>query len=255
MHGRPDQFGVGDVWHRRVREHDHHFRYSISYCLLDVDRIDQRLSRSRLWSRKPWAPVRYRRSDYMLPQDQSLGTVVRDRVEQHLGRRPAGQIRLLTQLRQWGLCFNPVSFYFCYARPNVMDCIVAEIHNTPWGERHAYVLDASGPNHDQQAMEFTFKKAFHVSPFLPMDMQYHWRIGLADDKVRIHMLVTEQGAESLKTGLQLELKQLDTRAMNRLPFQFPLQAAKVVGGIYWQAFRLWHKRTQFFPHPGRGSSS
>ncbi|MEM1081137.1 MAG: DUF1365 domain-containing protein [Pseudomonadota bacterium] len=247
----PDQYGVGQVWHRRTCEHEHFFRYQLWYCLLDVDRIDARLRKSWLWGLRPWSLIRFRRQDYMRPKNLPLGEAVRDRVETVLNRRPAGQIRLLSQLRQWGLCFNPVSFYFCYDAEDRLDSVVGEVHNTPWGERHAYVMDATGFGAQPEEWTFQFDKAFHVSPFLPMDMRYEWRFKLNRDLLRIHMLVTESGAESLRTGLNLSLHPLDQSAMRWLPFRTPLQAVKVVGGIYWQAFRLWCKRTRFYSHPER----
>lgn len=246
---QPDQYGTGTVWHRRTREHAHAFRYRLWFCLLDLDRLHQRLSQSRWWSERRWSLVSFRREDFIAPFERPIADAVRDRVEQQLGRRPDGQIRLLTQPRQWGLCFNPVSFYFCFSSNQQLDSIVAEVHNTPWGERHAYVLDALKSDLAATEYAFEFDKAFHVSPFLPMQMRYRWRFRLEADALAVHMLVMENGAESLRTGMQLSLRPLDRTAMLQMPLLFPLQAIKVFGGIYWQAFRLWIKRTRFYPHP------
>lgn len=246
---RPDQYGIGTVWHRRTREHTHAFRYKLWFCLLDLDTLPERLEKSPWWSELRWNLVSFRRQDFIAPFERSIADAVRDRVEQHLGWKPAGQIRLLTQPRQWGLCFNPVSFYFCYSERQQLDSIVAEVHNTPWGERHAYVLDATGPHQSGPEYRFEFDKSFHVSPFLPMQMQYRWRFRLEADALAVHMLVMENGAESLRTGMQLSLQPLNRNAMLRMPLIFPLQTIKVFGGIYWQAFRLWMKNTRFYPHP------
>ncbi|MEM7054775.1 MAG: DUF1365 family protein, partial [Pseudomonadota bacterium] len=155
---RPDQYGQGTVWHRRVRERDHAFRYRLWFALVDVDMLDQRLPLSRAWSSRRFAPVSFYRPDFIAPHDRSIGDAVRDRVEQALGRRPDGQVRLLTQPRQWGLCFNPVSFYFCHDEQGRLDSIVAEVHNTPWGERHAYVLDAQSADRDRTDYHFSLDK-------------------------------------------------------------------------------------------------
>ena len=243
----PDQYGVGTVWHRRFKQRDHAFRYRLWFALIDIDSIDNTLSRSRLWSKRRFSLASLYRPDMIEPHDQSVGRVVRDRVEQVLKRRPTGQLRLLTQPRQWGLCFNPVSFYLCYDQGGKLDSIVADVHNTPWGERHAYVLDAArqaDPNY-----EFEFDKDFHVSPFLPMNMRYSWRFKLTEDALSVHMLEMENESKSLATGLSLTLQELNRSAMRRLPLQFPLQAAKVVTGIYTHAARLWLKKVRFYPHP------
>jgi DUF1365 family protein len=158
---------------------------------------------------------------------------------------------MLTHLRQWGLCFNPVSFYFCFdSDGRTLLAIVADVHNTPWGERHAYVMDArkqAGP-----VYRWRFAKEFHVSPFLPMALDYDWRFRLAPGQVDVHMSVMADDQECFGAGMQLELKLLDSPAMRRMPLSFPWMTARVLLGIYWQAFRLWLKRTPIHDHPGRG---
>ena len=53
-----------------------------------------------------------------------------------------GPIRLLTHLRYFGHCFNPVSFYYCFNDSDEkVEAIMAEVTNTPWKERYAYVIE------------------------------------------------------------------------------------------------------------------
>jgi len=236
----------GVVWHRRSQPRAHQFRYRLYYSLLDVDRLDAIFSKSRWWSLERFNLVSLRRTDCIGPFDRAIGDAVRERVRGELGFVPDGRIRMLTHLRQWGFCFNPVTFYFC-EHATALQAIVAEVHNTPWGERHAYVLDArdqSGP-----VWRFEFAKAFHVSPFLPMGLDYDWRFVLTGQSIGIHMLVTEHGAECFRAGMKLALSPLDHRAMGQIPLRFPLVTLKVVTAIYWQAFRLWIKRIPFHSHP------
>ena len=218
------------------------------FGLIDVGRLEKRCSESRWWSVERFNLVTFRRRDYLAPHDRPLDEAVRDRVERQLGRRPEGPVRMLAHLRQWGMNFNPVAFYFCEDQHGGLDAVLAEVHNTPWNERHAYVLDAadqSGPDY-----RFRFGKAFHVSPFLPMDMDYDWQFRLEESRIDVHMKVMREGRDCFSAGARLDLAPLDARAMRRMPLRFPVIGARVVVGIYWHAFRLWLKRTPFFPHPG-----
>lgn len=242
----------GTVWHRRQSPRTHAFRYKLCFSLLELDQLETIFARSRLWSFERFNLVNFRRSDYLGPTDVPLAKAVRDRVQAEAGTRPTGRILLLTHLRQWGMCFNPVSFYFChdsYEERERLAFIVAEVHNTPWDERYSYVLDCrdhAGPDY-----RFCFDKRFHVSPFLPMDMAYDWRFRLEEQRLAVHMLATESGAKCFAAGMNLALSPLTAQAMWRMPLVFPLMTLKVVAGIYWQAFRLWLKRIPLHNHPDK----
>jgi DUF1365 family protein len=241
-----DAIATGTVWHRRDLPRQHSFRYRLYFSLLDLDRLESTFSRCRLWSIERFNLVAFRRRDFLGPHDRPLAETVRGRVDEMLGFRPKGPIRMLTHLRQWGFCFNPVTFYFC-EHEGQLGAIVADIHNTPWNERHDYVLDArsqAGPDY-----RFRFDKDFHVSPFMPMAMNYDWRFRLEDDRIDVHMLLIEDDRQCFRAGMSLALAPLTQRAMRWQPLRFPAVTVKVVAGIYWQAFRLWAKRIPFHPHP------
>ena len=172
-------------------------------------------------------------------------------VKTRTGRLPTGPIRLLTHLRYFGYCFNPVSFYYCFdAADTRVETVVAEITNTPWAERHAYVLPITdAARSGARAWEFEFDKQFHVSPFLPMDMRYRWRLAAPGDTLDVHMQNLRAGAIDFDATLHLRRVPITHGSLARALAVFPLITLKVSALIYWQALTLWLRRTPFFAHP------
>ncbi|MGH8275968.1 MAG: DUF1365 domain-containing protein, partial [Steroidobacteraceae bacterium] len=164
----------GVVRHRRLAPHRHEFRYRIAQLYLDLDELERVFADRWLWSVGRRNLAEFRRSDYLGPREVPLREAVRDCAEHATGRRPQGPIRLLTHLRYAGYIFNPASFYYCYTNQSCseLDCIITEITNTPWRERHAYVLPAKAAEARGHTLHWSFAKTFHVSPFMPMERTY-----------------------------------------------------------------------------------
>ncbi|MDP9084520.1 MAG: DUF1365 domain-containing protein, partial [Pseudomonadota bacterium] len=163
----------GWVRHRRAAPRPHRFRYRMFMLYIDLAELPHLFARTPFWSSNRPAPAWFNRRDYLGPPDVPLEQAVCDLVESRTGARPTGPIRLLTHLRYFGYCMNPVSFYYCFGRAgDAVETIVAEITNTPWGERHQYVLPVEAAA--DGIKRFEFDKDFHVSPFMPLDMRYRW---------------------------------------------------------------------------------
>jgi uncharacterized protein len=171
-------------------------------------------------------------------------------VERSTGHRPAGPVRVLTTLRTLGLCFNPVSFYYCFAPGGEeLEAVVAEVTNTPWKERHAYVLPMDAAMRREHSWEWDFAKTFHVSPFVGMERQYAWRFTEAGERLRVQMLVLRQGERELEAGLDLQRRPISGASLARVLWRFPLMTTQVITAIHWQALQLWLKRTPVHDHP------
>ncbi|KAA3624832.1 MAG: DUF1365 domain-containing protein, partial [Proteobacteria bacterium] len=167
---------VGQVRHRRFAPARHGFSYRLFMMYLDLSELDRVFDGRWLWSATRPALARFRRSDYLGDPGVNLDTAVRDLVEARGVPRPTGPIRLLTHLRYFGYCFNPASFYYCFdAGGRFVEAIVVEVTNTPWAERHAYVLTAEKNGDPVTCRNLALRKGFHVSPFMPMDIDYDWR--------------------------------------------------------------------------------
>ena len=240
----------GTVHHRRHTPRAHAFSYRMAQLYLDLDELDAVFNERWLWSMDRSNLAAFHRSDYLGPADRPLADVVRDRVRQVLGHRPSGPVRLLTHLRYAGYVFNPVSFYYCFAPDGErLDSIVAEITNTPWKERHSYVLAADQAERHGRALHWRFDKRFHVSPFMAMQREYDWRFTLPADDLRVHMTVLNDGQAEFDADVQLQRRPLDAAALRRVLWRYPLMSAQVIGAIHWQALKLWLKRTPIHDHP------
>jgi DUF1365 family protein len=241
---------TGWVRHRRHAPHPHGFRYRLFQLYLDLDELDRAFAGRWLWSVGRRNVAEFRRSDYLGDPSVPLRAAVLDRVEAETGSRPAGPVRLLTHLRYFGYCFNPVSFYYCFAADGrTLEAIVAEITNTPWKERHAYVLPVAAACRRGPALEWGFDKRFHVSPFLPMARRYRWRFTTPDDALRVHMDVLDGERADFDATLVLERRPLDGPTLARCLVAYPLMTARVITAIHWQALLIWLRRNPVYDHP------
>jgi uncharacterized protein len=245
---------IGRLRHRRFAPREHRFSYRLFMMYVDLAEID-RIFRGRwLWSARRPALAWLRRADYLGDPAVSLDTAVRERIAAHTGVRPQGPIRMLTHLRYFGVGFNPVTFYYCFdAADTRVESIVAEITNTPWNERHAYVLTAPAAEPRTRVLRFRFAKDFHVSPFMPMQVDYDWHFGTPGERLAVNMQNFENGARVFDATLDLERREIGAGALARALLAFPCMTATVLAGIYVQALKLWFKRIPFHAHPSRTS--
>jgi uncharacterized protein len=235
----------GVIRHRRS-EPRREFSHRLALVYLDLEELPHLLG-GRLVSPRPGL-IRFRRSDYLGHPTVPLDRAVRELVDEQIGDRPAGPIRLLTHLRSFGHCFNPVSFYYCLDPAGErVQALVAEVTNTPWGERHAYVLGtarASG-----SVLSAQFDKEMHVSPFMGMDHRYQIRASTPGRTLSVHIGSSRAGTTVFDATLSLRRRELTRASMAGTTARYPLATVRVLALIYAHALGLKLAGAPVHPHP------
>jgi uncharacterized protein len=239
----------GVVRHVRRAPVRHAFAYRLALLYLDLAELPQVFAGSRLFAVERRALAGFRRADHFGDPRTPLDEAVRELVEARIGRRPAGAVRLLTLPRVLGHAFNPISLYFCWDRAGAqLDAIVGEVTNTPWRERHCYVLDAARDGRSP-TLGFRSEKALHVSPFLEMDYTYAWRVRPPGRTLAVSLANERAGQRPFRATLALERCALTPASLRRALARQLLAPARVVAAIHWQALRLWWKGAPVHAHP------
>ena len=223
----------GTIRHRRFAARPHEFSHRVALFYLDLDELDGLLD-GRLVATRPGA-VRFRRADYLGDASVGLSHAVRMTVERETGTLPSGPIRVLTQLRTFGHCFNPVSFYYCFTPQEQLEAVVAEVTSTPWGERHAYVLARTA---EGEVLAAEFEKRLHVSPFMGMQQRYLWHVAAPGSTLSVHIESREEERRAFDATLALRRSALTRSSLAGVTARYPAATLRVLALIYGHALAL-----------------
>ncbi|MFT6102890.1 MAG: DUF1365 family protein [Granulosicoccus sp.] len=267
----------GTVRHRRFSPRRHAFTYRVFMVYLDLQEIDAVFKQTPWWSHQKFSLSWFRRKDFFDGASTGdLYSAVASYVEKETGDRPNGAIRMLTNLRYFGFLINPITCYYCFDKTGeTLETVVAEVTNTPWGQRRHYILpmqtdsapdnmtsDVTGnDSSEMKSAPVLFDKTLHVSPFQPMDLVYSWRGKAPAENLSIHLDIfssdsmTEEYTGDAKVSpvldatLLLKRQPMIKAVMDQKITQYPLMTVKVFAAIYWQAVKLWLKKIPFHSAP------
>jgi len=248
---------LGNVIHRRFSPKKHNFDYRLYMLALDVDDVENNTGGLGVFGFSWYRPLRFVEQDYLIeqPKDKPTGDLaplherIKTKVLELAGNTDIKRIVMLVQVRCFGIYFSPANFYFCYDHNDKCTQMLAEVSNTPWNERHYYLVDLL-----TEASDKTTKKTFQVSPFMDLAMTYFWQVtppSSTDDKLLVKIEnknIDEQTGEATKlfdASLVMKKKPFTKASLMRIWMQLPVMTVKVVLTIYWQALKLLVKRVPF----------
>lgn len=239
---------VGNIIHRRFSPKQHSFDYQLYMLALDVSEIEENRHGVGLLGFSWFHPLRFVEKDYLRGEPFNLKQRITNKVNELGGYTDIDNITMLVQVRCFGIYFSPANFYFCYDRHNSCTQMLAEVSNTPWNERHYYLIDL------QTKGEKVSKKNFQVSPFMDLDMSYFWQVKPPsdnNDKLLVSIAnkrintVSGQTEKLFDASLMMSKRPLDQKHLLAIWCQLPVMTIKVVVSIYWQALKLFIKRIPF----------
>ena len=239
----------GRVRHHRKSPKIHNLEYGIFMAHLFLDELKEVFKGRWLWSINNPNLSSFKRTDYHRPEIESLQDAVRDTMTRQLGEKMSGKVSILTHLRTFGYCFNPVTFYYLWGDDLTSPvAIMTEITNTPWGERYAKCFRWKDTDMNEKS-EYDFRKEFHVSPFIGMDVDYDWRFQNPQETVKIDMYLRQNNKSFFSAHLHLKQKAISFKNLSMALIRFPFMTLKVTAAIYWNALLLKLKGCPFYSHP------
>jgi uncharacterized protein len=240
---------AGTVMHRRYHPALHELRYRIFSLLIDLDEMEQLAKSFRFFSVGRFNLVSFFERDHGDGRERGLRDWVKDQCKK-AGIDGEGSIRLLSMPRILGHAFNPLSVFFCHNGAGALTGILYQVNNT-FGQRHSYLIPVRQP--ERRIICQAAPKVFYVSPFMPMEMEYRFRVvppgrrlsvvidGLGSVGDKIEKVITAS-----LSGYRVDLTD---RALLGSFLQSPVLGLKVVAGIHWEALKLWRKRVGYHPKP------
>ncbi|GGH22602.1 DUF1365 domain-containing protein [Alsobacter metallidurans] len=238
----------GGVMHARMKPVEHRFSYEVFSLLIDLDRLAEASRASVFFSVGRWNLLSFWQKDHG-PRDGSSLRVYVDRILAEAGLSlPGGRVLLLCYPRIAGMGFNPLSVYFAYAADGELAAAIYEVRNT-FGEHHTYVCPVAPGELGPEGLRQERRKLFYVSPFNDLDMRYRFRVRPPGDTIAVRILETDDQGPLLAATFQGKRRHLTTSSLLAALARIPALTLTVIGGIHWEALRLWLKGMRLVKRP------
>ena len=237
----------GTIAHTRFSSKSHKFSYKTNMLYLDLDELQGAFLGKLFWGYNKPNLASFYRSDFYGDKRKTIKKSIQSLLLNKINLHHKGKVFLLTTIRYFGFAFNPVSFYYCFDESSNIQAIVSHITNTPWNEKHAYVHDCR--NKPSMSKKFEFDKGFHVSPFMPMNINYSWVFSPPKDFLFVSMDSYNKDKLIFNATLKMTKKAWSNFILNKILFLSLPMSIKSTLLIYFNAFILFIKRAKFYPHP------
>ena len=232
----------GDVVHKRTEPKLHKFNYQIYLWFIKLNELESLSTNLKAFhcASSGLNTFRFNQNDYVKDESGDLTARVLKKMNKLSSSVLSGDVFFFGQLRTFGMYFSPVNFYFLRDVTGLYTHMLAEVSNTPWNERHFYLVDLN--------KQSDCKKAFHVSPFNPMDMIYKWKVTQPSENFNLQ-LSCYRNNKHFEAALNMKKQELSNNLLSKLRVQIPSMTLKTLAGIYWQALKLFIKRVPIYSHP------
>lgn len=245
----------GLVSHRRFTPKTHSFSYRMFLLAIDLDELPQLTKMGAWFKNNRFAPLNLRSSDYLSHKVQLTKLDVWNKVHSLGGEIKPERVLFIGQLRCFGLYFSPINMYYCFDAQDNLQYLLAEVSNTPWNERHYYLIptrpvDPSCENEKKSVQKLISNKTFHVSPFMDLNMQYQWIIKSPDKRLVLHIqnLDLSSGEKVFDASLNMQRMDFTNANLRNCIVNIPMMTLKTLWGIYWQAMKLFLKGVPYVAH-------
>ncbi|HSG03924.1 MAG TPA: DUF1365 domain-containing protein [Marinobacterium sp.] len=234
---------AGQVMHHRFAPKRHRFIYRVVSALLDLDEIESSGFKMRLFSVNRFNLFSWHNKDHGDGTDRPLTQQIRRLLVKSGLEQYQTNIKLLCYPRILGFVFNPLSVYYCYDQADRLGVILYEVSNT-FGERHTYLIPVA---EGETVVRQRAAKAFYVSPFMPMQADYQFRMQPPAERVAVCIRQSLNQSSLLHAMFTGERQELNDKALFGVFVKYPLMTLKVMAGIHWEALQLWRKGVKLQP--------